>query len=311
MDHPAVSIARGPTVRPSPRVSVVIPAYGGDWLDEALDSVRAQSFDDWEMVLIDDGSPAPLAPARADDLVLVRQPNAGPGGARNRGFALARGEYVALLDADDRWLPDKLARQVAFLDERPGYVMACTDFRPFGGRAARPSPTVRERGGSDGDRIRFERLFYENCICPSTVIMRREALARTAGMAPHRRIGEDYGLWLRLALLGPVGYLAEVLIERRLHPGSLMHESLRDGSWLAEERELYREFLVEHPELRRRRFVAAALGRLEFQGGWHHLQRREWDAARRALLRSIGHDLRRPKAWLNLARALLHVPPRR
>ena len=141
-------------------------------------------------------------------------------------------------------------------------------------------------------------------------MMRRDALLRTPGMSPRRRMGEDYGLWLRLAMLGPVGYLGEVLLEQRQHGESLMQEQLRDGSWLEKERAVYDEFLAEHPALRDEPFVRRALGRLEFQGGWGHLQRREWSEARGALIRSLQLSPRRPKAWLNLARALLHVRPR-
>jgi glycosyltransferase involved in cell wall biosynthesis len=306
-----IKITRGERVHEQPRVSVIIPAWRGNasapfWLDEALDSVRAQSLRDWELIVVDDGSPVPIAPARSDDMVLVRQPNTGPGGARNRGGEHARGALVAYLDADDRWRPTKLERQVALHDRRPELVLSATGLTNFDGANFRTSP-----GSPLGERISFERLFFENCIACSSAMMRRDALSRTPGMSPRRRMGEDYGLWLRLALLGPVGYLDEVLLERRQHGESLMQEQLRDGSWLEKERAVYDEFLDENPALREEPFVRRALGRLEFQGGWGHLQRREWDAARGALIRSLRLTPQRPKAWLNLARALLHVGPRR
>lgn len=108
VDDTDIVVLRGAATPASPRVSVVIPAYDPIWLDEALESVRRQTLAGSEILVIDDGSRPPVAPGRTDDLILVRQPNAGPGGARNRGFALARGEFIALLDSDDRWLPAKL-----------------------------------------------------------------------------------------------------------------------------------------------------------------------------------------------------------
>jgi glycosyltransferase involved in cell wall biosynthesis len=295
-------VFRGDRVHGSPRISVVIPAYSPAWLDDALDSVRAQTVRDWELIVVDDGSPDPVRPRRTDDVVLIRQPNEGPGGARNRGAALARGELVAYLDTDDRWTPDKLERPVALHDAHDDLVMSCTDL------VARRS--VRERVRFTGDRIPYESLFYENPIACSSVMVRRDALVRTPGMMPHRRLGEDYGLWLRLGLLGPIGYVEQPLLDRRVHDDGLMAQAARDGSWIEHERAIYDELLREAPDLIDRPFVRAARARLEFQVGWSHLGKREWSAARRALVQSIWYEPRRIKAWFDLARAVLHVGPR-
>lgn len=303
------AVRRGERVCKRPRVSVIVPSYHAQpgpmvgWLDEALDSVRAQTFSDWELIVVDDGSPVPVAPARRDDLVMVRQANTGPGGARNRGAQLARGEFVAYLDADDRFKPEKLAAQVAFLDARPKMVFAGTDMVLIGG-----APLRRLRAREKiGERIPFTQLFYENCVGCSTVMVRRAALEKTPGMHPHRRMGEDFGLWLRLGMLGPIGHVARPLLERRQHGGSLMFEHLRSGRSAEEEQLVYEEFLAEHPELRAKPFVRAAMARLEFERGWTLLVRRQWAQARRALMRSLWLDPTRPKAWIDLARAVLHV----
>lgn len=307
MQSTKVSVRRGERVQDAPKVSVIIPAYKPAWLDAALDSVRAQTFRSFEIIVVDDGSPEAILPARADDVVLVRQPNAGPGGARNQGVLVARGELIAMLDADDIMSPTKLERQVAFHDAHPGAVMSCTDFVLLEGSARRQAPPLRQRVPVSGDEIPYESLFYENCIVCSTVMLRRAAYLKTAGMKPHCRCGEDYGLWLRVALQGPIGYVDEPLLERRLHEESLMARVLSDGTWYAQERDLYDEFLREHPELRSQQFVAAALARLEFQGAWSHMNRGEWSDARRALQRSLSHNPMQPKAWFDFARAMFHV----
>jgi glycosyltransferase involved in cell wall biosynthesis len=289
---------------------VVIPAYRPTWLEIALESVRAQTFPDWEILVVDDGSPEPVRPSRTEDLVLIRHPNAGPGGARNRGVEHARGELLAFLDADDRWRASKLERQVAMHDAQRDLVMSCTDLVLTDGQTTRPPRiNVRERGRFVGDRIPFERLFYENCVVTSTVVLRRDAFLKTPGMQPHRRMGEDYAMWLRLGYLGPVGFVEEPLVERRHHEESLMAQTSRDGSWFDQEREVYEEILRAFPELASRPFVRTALARLDFQGGWAHLSRGEWALARRALLRSIAREPLRAKAWFDLARALLRVRP--
>jgi hypothetical protein len=293
-----LEVMRGASVRVEPTVSVVIPAYRRrpeepDWIDETLDSVRAQTFDDYEIVVVDDGSPIRIAPARTDDLVLVRQPNTGPGGARNVGSVIARGKLIAFLDAGDRWRADKLAKQVALHVRRPELVLTATDFVhvDVGSWCDRNKP----RGGD----VTFERLFLENCIPCSSTMMPRAALMRTSGMSRRRRIGEDYGLWLRLAMLGPVAYIDEQLIEHRTVP--------QHGTPEPAEREVYEEFLAEYPEVRARPYVRDTLARLDHEAGYIRMQRKQWSAARRILLRSIRTNPRKPKVWLDLARAVLRV----
>ena len=299
-------------MRSEPKVSVVMPAYRRKaeeppWIDEALDSIRAQTFGDWEIVVVDDGSPVAIAPARTDDVVLVRQPNTGPGGARNVGSVIARGTLIAFLDSDDRWRPEKLAKQVALHDRRPELVLTATDFVHFDDNGIRQVPSWRDRNKIRGEDVSFERLFFENCIPCSSTMMPRAALMRTPGMDRHRRMGEDYGLWLRLAMLGPVGYIDELLMEHRSHAESLMGQQTREGTIEQREREVYEEFLAEYPELRARPYVRDTMARVEHEEGYTRLKRREWADARRVLVKSLLYNPRKPKVWVDLARAVLRV----
>jgi glycosyltransferase involved in cell wall biosynthesis len=307
-----LEVERGALVRAEPRVSVVIPAYRSrpdqpDWLDEALDSIRAQTFGDWEIVVVDDGSPVRIAPSRTDDLTIVRQPNTGPGGARNVGSVIARGHLIAFLDSDDRWRPEKLAKQVALHERRPELVLSATDFVNFDDSGVRDPHAWRARNKPTGETISFERLFFENCIACSSTMMPRTALMRTPGMARDRRMGEDYGLWLRIAMLGPIGHIDETLMDHRFHADSLIQQQMRDGSIETREREVYEEFLAEYPVLRDKPCVRETMARLDHEDGWTRMQRREWDEARRALLRSFRANPRKPKVWIDLARAVLRV----
>ena len=307
-----LEVKRGSRVPAVPRVSVVIPAFRSrpeqpEYLEEALESVRSQSYDNVEIVIVDDGSPVRIAPARTDDLVIVRQPNTGPGGARNVGSVIAHAPLIAFLDADDRWRPGKLEKQVALHDRRPELVLSATDFVHFDDKRELESSAWRTRTKPDGDQVLFERLFFENCIPCSSTMMPRSALMQTPGMNRHRRMGEDYGLWLRLAMLGPVGFIDEPLMEHRVHPDSLMQQQSREGSIEKREREVYEEFLAEHPELRDKPYVRDTMARLDHEDGWTRLQRREWPEARRLMLRSLRGNPQRPKVWIDLARAVLRV----
>ncbi len=295
-------IARGPQVPESPRVSVIIPAWRPTLLEGALASVRAQTWRDFELIVVDDGSPEPVAPSETADLVLVRQANAGPAAARNTGVAVARGELVAFLDADDQWRPAKLARQVDLHDRRPEVVLSTTDTLgadPSGAKQWR----LRERHAFTGELVPFRVLFHENCIATSAAMARRDALLAAGGFDEQRRLAEDYALWLRLGVRGAVGYVDEVLVDYLTNPAGLTATGQDGGRWHLNEIEVYEVFLAEHPELRREAYVADALARVWFDAGYGALQRGDRRAAREALARSLGYRRWRPKTWLNLARA--------
>jgi len=211
----------------APLVSVVIPAYRvAQYIAAALDSVLAQTLQDFEIVVVNDGSPDTeelekvLAPYR-DRIVYLRQQNQGPGGARNTGIRTARGRYIAFLDADDIWGPEHLAAQVAVLEAGPSVDMVYADARIFGD-VPEAGRTVMELCPSQGE-VTFERLVTRQCtvhICVS--VCRRDALLRAGLFDPAFRGTEDIDLWLRIVRQGGrIVYQRRVLGKYRRHPESL------------------------------------------------------------------------------------------
>jgi len=199
-----------------PVVSVIIPAYNAEaFLGRAIRSVEAQSFRDYELVVIDDGSTdgtADIARGFAG-VRYVRGPHQGEAGARNLGLEEAKGELVAFVDADDEWLPEKLTRQVAFM-EMLGSAFSYTD-----------SYIVR-----DGHRVRYSTLagahngeilapliddwLDQAFILPTEVVASRALLQSAGGFETGLSTAGhvDYGLWLKLALRGTrFDYLDEPL----------------------------------------------------------------------------------------------------
>jgi glycosyltransferase involved in cell wall biosynthesis len=213
----------------APAVSVVIPTYNhAHFLRQALQSVREQTFPDWEAVVVNNHSEDDtVAVVEAFGDARIRLENFRNNGviaaSRNRGIALARGRYVAFLDSDDRWYPDKLARCARRLNE--GFDLVCHGVRWVGDRGARDLFCGPER------RATFEALLYDrNCIVTSAAVVRRDLVASLGGFSEDPAIvtAEDYHLWIRLARAGArMGFIREVLGEYRFHPGNQSAAVLR------------------------------------------------------------------------------------
>lgn len=206
------------------RVSVVIPVRNGAaFLAEALQSVQGQTRPADEIVVVDDGSTddsAAIAEA-CDGVLVLRQAQAGPAAARNAGVAATSGELIAFLDADDTWMPDKLALQVRELEAQPevgGVLVAqrllLTPGVPPPYWAIRADGTLNERA-------------VTGTAPPSTLLVRRAAWDLVGPMDPTMKVGEDTDWLLRAAELGVrIERMDAVLLNRRIHSGNLTRDEL-------------------------------------------------------------------------------------
>lgn len=207
-----------------PAVSVVIPAYNGvRWLPATLDSLGAQTFTDWEAIVVDDGSvdgTRDLIAAWPDRRVrlIAMARNGGPVLARNAGVAQARGRYIAGLDQDDLCRPERLARQVAYLDAHPECALLGTAVEFLAGDRVAPSnyPTVTTPGLIDW------LLCIENPLAWSSVMV-RTAVAHA--LHPFTRPGEvyaeDFDLYHRVRPFGTIARLDAPLVLYRQHEGGV------------------------------------------------------------------------------------------
>lgn len=232
-------------------MSVVIPTWNRPaYLREALESVFAQTFTDYEVIVVDDGSTdetPQVARSFGERVRIVRQKHQGPGAARNRGVEEARGKYIAFLDSDDIWLPRKLALQVAELEKHGGVGAVASRAEMFGNRGIVlrcPSP-VATRESLDAEAI----FRWQPMIQTPTVLVDKECFREAGGFDPSLPVAEDLDFWLRLAALRPIRYLPHVLARYRAHPASLI------GTWklhhLKAGYEVLNRFLHNHPELQR------------------------------------------------------------
>jgi glycosyltransferase involved in cell wall biosynthesis len=208
----------------TPAVSVVIPAFRvAAYIAETLDSVLAQTCQDFEILVVNDGSPdtealrAAVAPYR-DRIRYIEQPQGGPSKARNTAIAEARGDLLAFLDGDDLWEPTFLAVQLAILAREPDAVLVWADSQPFGTGA--DAATLMSGAPPSGDCDVAALLTARCVVITSTVVARRRAVVDAGGFDDALHRCEDFDLWLRLAMRGRLLYTREVLGRRRLHATS-------------------------------------------------------------------------------------------
>jgi hypothetical protein len=207
----------------TPKVSVVMPVYNGkDYLREAASSVLHQTFTDFELIIINDGStdgtPSILEEIAADKRVRVlhNEENRGLTYTRNKGIANSRGQYIAMLDSDDAALPKRIEKQVIFLDSHPEFALVGSSINLV---------------SSDGRYIRTQYyptppayipslLLFQNNFAQSTVMLRRSALPAECYRLEYPP-AEDYDLWVRMAANHKVANLDAALVKYRIHGASI------------------------------------------------------------------------------------------
>lgn len=257
-------------------VSVVIPTYNRKrYLPEALASIWAQTRPADEIIVVDDGSTdgtaAELQKLRRP-MTYLRQENAGPSAARNRGLRAARSEWVAFLDSDDLWLPDKLRVQLDFLHDHPRVDFAFGTQVNLRDGVADAVPEIlnagvyRELQQARGDvRNFFTLLLRTNPIPTSSVIFRRTRLPAVGYFDERFWRCEDLDLWLRFALQATIGFIDQPLVAKRAQGDNLINDYVK--LWSAH-LEVVRALPARHPELGLpgdagwRRAVAGTLYRL-------------------------------------------------
>jgi glycosyltransferase involved in cell wall biosynthesis len=202
---------------PSPLVSVVIPAFNAGYtIDRALASVFAQDYEALEILVIDDGSTDNTGERVAscfDGRVRLSrlERNCGEAAAMNRALALAKGEFVAFLDADDEWLPGKLRIQVPLLAADSNMSFVCSRWRQVDeSGCVTEQPDLALFGPSTSTSL-WRELLARAFVLKSTVVARSGHLAATGGFDTALPVADDQDMWIRLALLGHVGCLPDPL----------------------------------------------------------------------------------------------------
>jgi glycosyltransferase involved in cell wall biosynthesis len=202
----------------SPLVSVITPTFNsGRLITRAIRSVQAQTYQNFEIIIADDASKddtrqqvESLAESRITFLPSTEKTNQGPAATRNRALACARGTFVAFLDSDDEWLPEKLNRQVLYLESHPACSLVVTnayDISPNGDIVETEFDSSAAVSGPDAWRTLLKYSFIET----SSVMTRRSLVEELGAFDPKLFVSQDQDLWIRLAVRGEVGIIDEVL----------------------------------------------------------------------------------------------------
>lgn len=222
-----------------PSVSVVIPCFNTErYIAATLRAVLAQAGAALEVIVVDDGSTdgsAALVEREFPQARLIRRTNAGVAAARNAGIAAATGDWVAFCDADDIWLPGKLAAQFEAMAAAPGCRMSYTAWHVWVSAEPEPDPALllqlaAERAGAKwmgATGWLYPELLLDCVVWTSTVLVQRSLLVEIGDFDTSLRIGEDYDLWLRASRLTRIERVARPLALYRQHPASITRSAPR------------------------------------------------------------------------------------
>ncbi|MCB1018428.1 MAG: glycosyltransferase [Acidobacteria bacterium] len=300
-----------------PRVSVVIPTYNRrPLLAEALASVWAQTFDDLEVIVVDDGSTddtrSYLDSLAEPRLRILAGPHRGASAATNTGIRAARGELIAHLDSDDVWLPDMLATEVAALDQDPGAGLVYARAR-LTDLALNPLPVTH------GLPLRFpddayKSMLYEDCTCHNTVVARREVFDVVGLYDETLRSSLDWDIWLRFARRRRFVFVDQVTVLYRQHEGNMraparMAEVLENRT-----RVLDKAFAATDAPPGMSALRAMAYGNLHTECGAAYARAGQWGRAWRRFAQAFRTTDRKAFtlgriAWFGLSRPALQALP--
>lgn len=296
-----------------PLVSVVIPAYECErYVIEALDSVFSQDYANLEVIVINDGSTdstLELLKQYKHKITILDQPNSGSAVARNAGMAAAKGDYIAFLDSDDKWLPGKLLAQVNFLEKRLDFGLVSSNWVTW-------SPD--ENGdfceiaiGDDHQTPQDNRhfsgwlycdLLFDCVVWTSSVVMRRTVFEQVGDFNVHLRRGQDYDYWIRTSRVTKMHKLDQVYAVYRMNNESVTNRpnEINFGYEVLINAVDNWGYQCVSGEIVDKKLVERYLAEVCFSFAYYHLNSGSINVARNSILRSLKHNPFKFSYWLYL-----------
>lgn len=219
-----------------PKVSIIIPAYNcEDFILETIESILSQTYKDYEIIVVNDGSTdrtAEILQRYGNKIRYIYQPNGGTCKAVNTGILNAKGDYIAFIDHDDGWLPDKLSLQVSLLEKNRTLGLVYSDAyllknESFASPTAQSIRAFCQWGSPRRGKI-FQDLFLNNFIVSSSVVVRKECFEKVGMFQTSAQPVEDYDRWLRIAANYEIDYIDKPLAKYRTHDRCHSKDSVVD-----------------------------------------------------------------------------------
>jgi len=283
-----------PVATRSPLVSVIIPAYNSAaFVLQAVQSALDQTYGNYEVIVVDDGSTddTKLVLSRFDgQFRYLYQPNRGLSAARNAGIALAKGDFVCFLDADDLWAPDKVELQVAYMERHRDIALLSTGYEHFTDDGAVAPPLyavalpVETAARTFTSRDDFVKFVSANFIFVSTVMVRKDCFDKSGLFDTNLRAAEDRDMWLRISAHFDIACLPPILVRKRNHSLNMSKDRTRQIRSRIQVLEKNRALF---PELAPSSAWDKQLGKLYLRTAYDSLSRDQSKEARRAALRSL------------------------
>ncbi len=244
-------------------VSVVLPAYNRETLvRRAIESVLTQTFGDFELIVVDDTSTDDtykvIETYSNDTRITIcrNESNVGPGASRNRGIRMSKAPYVAFMDSDDRWLPEKLARQVEAIEQHPGCDVCYCGALYYAAEQCYYLPITGTMKSYAGDLSR--EILFGNPTTPQTLLVRRELLAKVGLFDETLEINEDWDLAIRLAQATEFAFVAEPLAIIYRTPNSVSSNRLKDAYFRERLLDKSRDLYSSCPSAKSRQYYIAS-----------------------------------------------------
>jgi glycosyltransferase involved in cell wall biosynthesis len=275
----------------SEMVSVIIPVYNAEmYLRESIDSVLKQTFKNYEIIVVDDGSTDGTREIIHQSYPMVRyifQSNGGPAKARNRGIAEAKGDFIAFQDADDIWLPTKLEKQVEYFRQHPDIDFTFTENSLFNSNGILKSEIGKRKRLMEGDIVR--NIFWKSYVATPTVMVRKKVHQEIGGFDESLITAEDDNLWLRIAIRFKTGLIDEPLVLVRINEKSLTRTEKNIFVGVREHLNLIEK---KYPELRQRlgNLINKKYSMIYFIHGLDYFLRNEFQEARMQFQESLKYD---------------------
>ncbi|MDD5454425.1 MAG: glycosyltransferase [Candidatus Ratteibacteria bacterium] len=264
-----------------PLISVIIPAYNrAKFLEEAVKSVLAQTYKNWELIIVDDGSTddtSEVVKKFLDErIIYLHQDNKGASAARNKGILKAKGEYIAFLDSDDMWLPQKLQKQLEVFNKsrfKPGVVYTGIQYMDYKGNLKKQRKLPAYRGNI------FKKLLRKNIAgIGSTMLVKKECFEKCGSFDENLPSRMDLDMILRISEHFTVDYVPEILALERIHEGRITAD--------IEKKIKGREMLFDkiRPYLKKHRIL---LAKYLYETGELYFENGNMEAGREYLVRSF------------------------